>query len=156
LERKIEPDYERAFIKLSDAVNICLQKELKVISSNFDSLLPEILLKYLILFREFHKINPIYSVECRIDIDPNFSERDNKEKRLFILNILNIIFDAFMSDECTQKLNISDTSRINRFVQTMEIYFKAISHPCVYSMISDIVPRFASWATKKEDTKARF
>lgn len=96
VDRKIEPEYERAFIKLNDAVNICLQKELKVISSNFESLLPEILLKYLILFREIHKINPIYSVECRIDIEPNFSERDNKEKRLFILNILNIIFDSYM------------------------------------------------------------
>lgn len=80
LERKIEVEYEKAYVKLSDTANICLQKELKVISSNINNCTAELLLKYLILFRDMHRINPLYSVENKIMVEANFTDKDTKEK----------------------------------------------------------------------------
>lgn len=88
LERRIEVEYERPFLRLLEIVNICLQKELKVISTNINNLPPEPLMKYLILFRDYHKICPLFSIESKIVIDPAFAENDTTEKSKFRLKYI--------------------------------------------------------------------
>lgn len=80
-KRAINEEFKKPFAKLADTLNICLQKEFKIIQMNINSCTPELLLKYLILLRNMHKINPIYSVECEIPIDVTFTEKDSKEMR---------------------------------------------------------------------------
>jgi hypothetical protein len=156
LERRIEVEYERPFAVLSEAVSISLQKELKVISSNIDSCMSELLLKFIILYRDIHKINPAYSIENKLSVEANFVEKDSKEKRLFVLNCLNIGFNSFMSPEAAAKINITSKDRHVKFVELMGIIMKSVSHPCVYSLIADIVPKFATWARQTEEDKKLF
>lgn len=80
LKRKIESEYDRPFYKLLEAVSICLQKELKIIMSNSEFGTVEFLIKYIILFREMHKIMPTYGVEIKVPIEAKFREKENKEK----------------------------------------------------------------------------
>ena len=55
-----------------------------------------------------HKINPVYGVDIKITIEAKFTDKEGKEKskcscfkflELFILNILNILFNSYLSKE---------------------------------------------------------
>ena len=79
LDRRFEGEYGKAFKELYDAVNLCLQKELRIICANAE-IGPVVFLKYLILFRNIHEIVPTYGADNAIKVDANFSDKDSKEK----------------------------------------------------------------------------
>lgn len=87
LERKFEEGYQEVFEKLSESANICLQKELMIISANVEMGSVEFLVKYLILFRNMHRIIPTYSAENDMKVETNFTDKESKEKsKCFDLN----------------------------------------------------------------------
>ena len=157
-ERRIEPEYEPVHNKLSDVVSMCLQKEFKFVVSGIDNIPPELLIKLLLLFRNIHDINPTFSIQAKIPIESKFNEKDSKEKKLFILNMLHIMFDAYLSDEAQTKLKIDRKILMEKLTQIMKIYYHPLSicHPSVYTMVSLSIPKFAAWAKKDPETKKEF
>jgi len=101
-----------------------------------------------------HRINPLFSVDTKITIDTNFSENDLKEKKLFVLNVLNIILNANLRDEYDAKYGSNTKERRDKIYEILNVYYKSISHPFIYSIISDSIPKIARWAKRsQEDTE---
>lgn len=48
--------------------------------SNVDFGTAEFMLKYIILFRDMHKIMPTYAVKIKVPIEAKFNEKESKEK----------------------------------------------------------------------------
>ena len=79
----VQPEYQNAYQRLDEAASICMQKELKIILSNISNWSSELLLKYLIMFRDIHTINPLFSVLAKPKVDFSLPENDPKEKSKF-------------------------------------------------------------------------
>lgn len=79
-KREFEGDYGIIYKRLLEVVSQCLQKELRIISANVEMGSPEFHLKYLILFRNMHRIMPTYGAESNIKIDSNFTDKESKDK----------------------------------------------------------------------------
>ena len=79
----IQPEYQNVYQRLDEAASICMQKELKIILSNISNWSSELLLKYLIMFRYIHTINPLFSVLAKLNVNFSLPENDPKEKSKF-------------------------------------------------------------------------
>jgi hypothetical protein len=81
MSRKIQEEYENVYFKLLESISICLQRELEYIIrllNNQNS--SDIMLKFIILVKEIHEINPIWSVDSEFGENLKIADQDLKEK----------------------------------------------------------------------------
>lgn len=85
MNRQIDEEYKKPFYRIQDAISICLQKELDYIIryTNNTQNPYEVMMKYLILLKQYHEINPLFVVETKLGLDLTIGSDDTKEKSKF-------------------------------------------------------------------------
>jgi hypothetical protein len=65
----LQEEYNEPYNKMMKALSLSLQRELKVITSDFDNISSEILLKLLILIKEVYQLNPSFNCGWKFNLD---------------------------------------------------------------------------------------